>query len=201
MKADTPPASHLLDVLLDRLGPAPDAAGEAYESLRRMLCRYFEVRHAHDATALSDEVIDRLARRLQDGTTIGDVGAFARGTARLVLLEARRRPSPVALDVEPPAPESDADGLTAEAEVDSHCLDRCLARLDAATRSQIRAYYTADGRGRIDGRKRLAASLGVSATALRLRMLRQRFALEQCMRGCLGDTGGRNARGPGRTTP
>jgi DNA-directed RNA polymerase specialized sigma24 family protein len=121
--------------------------------------------------------------------------------AKLVLLEARRRPAPVVLDVEPPAPPSQADGLVGEAEADSACLDRCLARLDQTTRSQITAYYTADGRGRIDGRKRLAAALGVSATALRLRMLRLRFALEQCMHGCLGETVTRNVRGPGRTTP
>lgn len=201
MTAHPTAAGSLLDVLLERLGPTRDAAGEAYESLRRMLCRYFEVRNAHDAAELSDEVIDRLARRLRDGTEIGDVGAFARGTARLVLLEARRRPEAVVLDVEPAAPPSQVDGPVDQAEADSACLDRCLSRLDQTTRSQLTAYYTADGRGRIDGRKRLAVSLGVSATALRLRMLRLRFALEQCMHGCLGDPVARNVRGPGRTTP
>jgi len=201
MKPTTPDGSALLDLLLERLAPTRDEAGDAYESLRRMLCRYFEVRDAHDAPELSDEVIDRLARRLQDGTEVGDIGAFARGTARLVLLEARRRPALVVLDVEPPAPPSQSDALVGEAEADARCLDRCLARLDGPTRAHITTYYTADGRGRIAGRKRLAVSLGVSATALRLRMLRLRFALEQCMRGCLGDTTRRNDRASGRTTP
>lgn len=201
MKATTPIASPRLDVLLERLGDTRDAAGDAYESLRRMLCRYFEVRRAHDAAELSDEVIDRLARRLHEGTEIGDIGAFARGTARLVLLEARRRPAAATLDVETLAPPSHADGLADDLEAGSYCLDRCLARLDATARSQITVYYTADGRNRIEGRKRLALSLGVSPTALRLRMLRLRFALEQCMRHCLGDTAERNATGSRRTTP
>lgn len=190
-----------LDALLQQLGPTPEAAGDAYESLRRMLCRYFEVRGAQDAATLSDEVIDRLARRLLDGTQIADLGAFARGTARLVLLEARRRPAEETLDGEPAAQAIRAEGAADEVDADLRCLDRCLARLDDVTRLQITTYYTADGRGRIDGRKRLATSLGVSATALRLRMLRLRFALEQCMRGCLGDPAARNARRPGRTTP
>lgn len=194
----TPPS---LDALLQRLGPTPEAAGDAYESLRRMLCRYFEVRGARDAATLSDEVIDRLARRLLDGTQIADLGAFARGTARLVLLEAHRRPAEETLDGEPAAPTTGAEGLPDETDAELRCLDRCLARLDDTTRFQITTYYAADGRGRIDGRKRLATSLGVSATALRLRMLRLRFVLEQCMQGCLGDPTVRNARRQGRTTP
>ena len=60
-------------------------------------------------------------------------------------------------------------------------------------------YYTADGRGRIDGRRQLAGELGVSATALRIRMLRARLALEQCVHECLAGGRRRNTRGHGST--
>ncbi len=167
--------------LLDRLRAAGEDAGQAYESLRRLVSRYFEVRGRPDADVLADEVLDRLARRLDQGTDVEDLGAYARGIARLVLLEAERRPRPASIDVEPPAPEPVHDD-----EAVHRCLTTCLARLDPEARQQVLAYYTADGRARIDGRRRLAEHLGVSPTALRLRMLRLRVQLEHCILRCRG---------------
>jgi DNA-directed RNA polymerase specialized sigma24 family protein len=181
MTRATRPADAPLTRLLQRLGETPDAAGEAYESLRRLLYRYFEVRGCRDASVLSDEVFDRMSRRLADGVEIADIGAYAHGIARLVLLEARRRPVDGTLDAEPAA-EVDDDQQAREAT--AACLDRCLARLGATTRAEVLAYYAAEGRQRIDGRRQLAVRLGVSATALRLRMLRVRLTLERCVDAC-----------------
>ncbi len=192
LRADEP-----LTHLLHRLGPTPDEAGETYEGLRRLLQRFFEVRGRHDAESLADDVLDRLARRLADGTDIADVPAYARGVARLVLLEAYRRPVAAPLDDEPvavEAPHPPTDDATVA------CLDRCLERLEPETRRQVIDYYTAEGRGRIDGRKRIAARLGVSATALRLRMLRARLSLERCVGGCLARGAHRNTRPSGSTS-
>jgi len=182
--------------LLRRLGSSDEAAGEAYEALRRLLCRHFEVRDCPDAEGLADQVLDRVSRRVSDGVEIGDVHAYARGVARLVLLEARRRPAPEPLLVEPSIAPEDVGGADEEA---ARCLEQCLDRLDASMRAGVIAYYTDDGRGRIDGRKQLAAQLGLSATALRLRMLRQRLSLEQCVRGCAGRPLGRNSQAMGST--
>lgn len=181
MTRATRPADAPLTWLLQRLGETPDAAGEAYESLRRLLCRYFEVRGCRDAGVLSDEVFDRMSRRLAEGVEIADIGAYAHGIARLVLLEARRRPMDGTLDAEPAA-EVDDDQQAREAT--AACLDRCLTRLGATTRAEVLDYYAAEGRRRIDGRRQLAARLGVSATALRLRMLRVRLTLERCVGAC-----------------
>lgn len=181
MTRATRPADAPLTWLLQRLGETPDAAGEAYESLRRLLCRYFEVRGCRDAGVLSDEVFDRMSRRLAEGVEIADIGAYAHGIARLVLLEARRRPMDGTLDAEPAA-EVDDDQQAREAT--AACLDRCLTRLGATTRAEVLDYYAAEGRRRIDGRRQLAARLGVSATALRLRMLRVRLTLERCVDAC-----------------
>jgi DNA-directed RNA polymerase specialized sigma24 family protein len=181
--------------LLRRLGPSPDEAGEAYEALRRLLHRFFEIRRCADASSLCDEVIDRLGRRLDDGTDVADVTAYARGIARLVHLEASRRPQIVPLDdvpAEPPSP--DPDGDTA-----ATCLEGCLTRLEAGTQRHVLTYYTSDGRTRIDGRKRLAAELGISATALRIRMLRARLTLERCVTDCQARGTTRNVRSFGST--
>lgn len=185
-----------LGQLLRRLGTSDEAAGEAYEALRRLLCRHFEVRSCVDAEGLADEVLDRVSRRVSDGVDILDVPAFARGVARLVLLEARRRPAFEPLLVEPSTSPEPVGGFDEEA---ARCLEQCLGRLDASMRTGVIAYYTDDGRRRIEGRKRLAAELGVSATALRLRMLRLRLSLEHCVRGCVGSRVGRNTPAPGNT--
>ena len=179
MTATAPEGDDALVRLLDRLGAEGRDAGEAYESLRRLVSRYFEVRGRHDADVLTDDVLDRMARRLDSGTAIEEVGAYARGIARLVLLEAARRPRTEHLDVDPLAPTPAPDE-----EATDRCLSSCLAGLAPETREHLLTYYTADGRGRIDGRKRLAEQLRVSATALRLRMLRLRMQLEHCILRC-----------------
>lgn len=185
-----------LALLLERLGPSPDAAGEAYEALRRLLHRYFEVRGRPEAATLCDEVLDRVARRLADGIDIANLPAYAHGVARLVHLEARRRSAASPIEALPAEP---ATAGAADADPAAACLDGCLDRLDDATRQQVIAYYTSDGRGRIDGRRELARQLGVSATALRLRMLRARLGLERCVEACLSRTTSRNTRGRGNT--
>jgi DNA-directed RNA polymerase specialized sigma24 family protein len=135
-----------------------------------------------------------MSRRLADGVEIADIGAYAHGIARLVLLEARRRPIDSTLDTEPAAGVDDDQPAR---EATAACLDRCLARLGATARAQVLDYYAAEGRRRIDGRKQLAARLGVSATALRLRMLRVRLTLERCVNACTDAT--RNTTGRGST--
>lgn len=186
-----------LQRLLQHLGPSPEAAGEAYESLRRLLQRFFEVRGCAEAATLCDEVIDRVARRLADGIEIVNLPAYAHGVARLVCLEARRRPDASPLDALPAEPA--APTLTGDDDPATACLDGCLGRLDEPTRSLVIAYYTSDGRQRIESRRRLAGDLGVSARALRLRMLRARLGLERCVEACLSRTTSRNTRARGNT--
>ena len=190
MSGLAPDADSPLARLLDLLARDGRDAGDAYESLRRLLTRYFEVRRIADADRCCDDVLDRLARRAGDGTVIDDAGAYALGIARLVALEAGRRPQPVPLAREPEAPRPDEDHDPAAAV----CLDRCLAQLADDDRTHLLTYYTAEGRARIETRRALARTLGVSATALRLRMLRMRFSLERCVTGCLASSG-RNVRG------
>ncbi|MCC6162176.1 MAG: hypothetical protein IT182_02385 [Acidobacteria bacterium] len=171
-----------IDLLLQRLGATHDAAGEAYESLRRLLLRYFEVRGRVDADRLCDEVLDRLGRRLAEGIDVGNVTSYARGVARLVFLESTRQPAMAPIDQEPLYVASEPATAHEQALT---CLDGCLDRLDADLRRQVLAYYGADGRDRIEGRREQAAALGVSPLALRLRMLRARAAIERCTRACL----------------
>ena len=168
--------------LLARLDPDADRGAEEYERLRRALVRFFDWRSAFAPDACADETIDRLARRLDD-TAVDDVRTYALGIARHVLLESQRQPAVESLGGAVDIPEASAmDARTRDLH---ECFERCLAALPERDRSAIVAYYEGERSGRIAGRRRLAASLGLSDNALRLRMQRIRERIERCVHECL----------------
>src|ERR1700679_829520 len=79
-----------LDALLERLAADGDVA-PAYARLHMRLVTFFRLRLPADAESLADEVMDRLARRLGDGTTVLSLAGYALGIARLVGMEAGAR--------------------------------------------------------------------------------------------------------------
>jgi DNA-directed RNA polymerase specialized sigma24 family protein len=173
-------------ILLARLGPDAERAGAAYEALRRALVEFFTWRGAETPEECADETLDRLARRLSDGAPVESIPRFTHGIARLVLLEYWRRPDARRAPVEqlegtaqlaPDAPDDDAL---------HECLDRCLGELPKDGRDLILEYYAAEGRTRIERRKRLAEALGLADAALRNRAQRLRDRLEGCLTACLG---------------
>lgn len=169
--------------LLERLDPDPDHAATAYERLRLALEKFFDWHGAWPPEECADETIDRLAVKLAGGVQIDDLRGYARGIARLVLLEWRRRPVPLSMDdrTEPAAPPPNADkheGLLT-------CFDRCLAALPDESRTLVLAYYVAERREKIDNRRRLARGLGLSESGLRNRVQRLRDRLERCVETCI----------------
>lgn len=176
-------------LLIERLDADPDRAAEEYERLRRSLVRFFDWRGAWPADECADATIDRLCRRLEDGTAVDDLRAFARGIARMLLHERQRGPafSPIdeakALPIEP-GPE---DG---PAEQRHACFDRCLDALPADSRALVLDYYQGDRSDKIANRRRLAAAAGLSDNPLRSRVQRIRDRLERCVRDCVASADG-----------
>ena len=179
-----------LTSLLSRLGPDAERAGSAYEHLRRALVSFFAWRGAATPEECADETLDRLATRLDEGVAVEDLPRFARGIARLVLLEHWRRPEARGVRLDEAGPRGPVTQEAPNDEVLRECLDRCLVELPADGRRLILQYYGAEGRGRIDARKRLAEALGVSESALRNRAQRLRATLERCITRCLASGGG-----------
>jgi DNA-directed RNA polymerase specialized sigma24 family protein len=171
--------------LLAALNPDVDRAGDAYEHLRRALIRFFEWRDVHPADECADITLDRLERKLGDTTPILDVQAFAYGIARMVMFERLRRP--VALPLEEAAniraPE-EATGDQREAAV-RDCFEDCLERLPQDSQRLVLRYYEQQGRARIEARRALAGTLGLTENALRIRVQRLRDRLEACIGTCL----------------
>jgi DNA-directed RNA polymerase specialized sigma24 family protein len=174
--------------LLAGLDDDRDRAGEVYEALRRTLVKFFDWRGATHPEECADETLDRLARRLDEGAAITDPALYARGIARLVLLERWRRPEERALRTDAsqlallPAPAT-VDPLDVEPR--SACFGRCLDELPEDARRLILAYYAGSGRLKIEARKRMAEALRLTENALRSRAQRIRDRLERCTARCL----------------
>ena len=172
------------DKLLSCLAPDPELAGERYEELRRMLVKIFEWRGAHFPEDCADETLNRVARRIDEGVEIKDIGGYCYGVARLVLLETSKAPDSrrVALDnltMTAPAVEN------REEQVELHCFEECLRQLPADSREVIIQYYSEEKRAKIDHRRQLAETMGIPLNALRSRAQRTRDKLEQCIIACL----------------
>jgi DNA-directed RNA polymerase specialized sigma24 family protein len=177
------PSPAAFAILLARLGPDAERAGAAYEHLRRALVSLFAWRGAAIPEELADETLDRLARRLDEGVEVEDLARFTRGIARFVLLEHWRRPEGRSVPLEDVGHRANAGYREDDAR--SACLHRCLDEIAPEGRELILEYYSAEGRHRIDTRKKMARALGVSESALRNRTQRLRDRLERCITGCL----------------
>jgi DNA-directed RNA polymerase specialized sigma24 family protein len=171
--------------LLARLDPDPERAGEEYERLRLTLEKFFDWRGAWPPEECADETLDRLARKLEDEVDIHDVRSYAHGIARLVLLEWQRRPALVSLAGDPRAARLAAP-LTIDDEDErfQDCFNRCLGQLPPESRALVVEYYVAERRAKIENRRRLARSFGITESALRNRMQRVRGRLERCVQAC-----------------
>ena len=169
--------------LLSRLA-ADGGDATAYESLRRRLIQLLRLHVPAEADDLADVVLDRLARRIHEGTEVASVPSYALGIARMVLHEARAKAARRHVAEADPTlvPDDGTAEDTNEVESVLAALRACLDAAGTNARALILAYYGGDGAVRIATRKRLADEHGISLNALRNRALRLRDALEECVR-------------------
>jgi DNA-directed RNA polymerase specialized sigma24 family protein len=168
--------------LLEQLHADSALAAQEYERLRRALIKFFDWRGVVSPDECADEVIDRLAQKI-DETPVQDVRKYAHGIARLVALEQRRGPLFSTLDDAPAlalvAPSSNEDRNPRQ-----DCFERCLGELPAESRTLLLRYYEGERTAKITNRRRLASLFGLSDNALRSRVQRLRDRLEQCVEAC-----------------
>jgi DNA-directed RNA polymerase specialized sigma24 family protein len=179
--------SEAFSKLLALLDADRERAGERYEDLRRTLIRFFEWRGAPFPEEQADETFNRVARRLEEGVAIKNVGGYCYEVARLVCLEARKgndgRHEQLDLNTPSVAGADDAEAAV-ERERLLECLEHCLSRLPDESRALIVEYYRDDKRDRIERRKSLADALGLRREALANRAQRLRDKLERCVKQC-----------------
>src|SRR2546428_1309564 len=174
--------------LLARLDPDSERAGERYEELRRTLTGFFEWRNVPFPEEQTDEVFNRIARKLFEGVEIRNIGSYCYEVARLVCLEALKGKDSKRASLDPATYDIavvDRADEARERELRLACLDDCLESLPIESRELIVGYYQDTKSDRIERRKSLAASLGLQREALANRAQRLRDKLEQCVKSCL----------------
>jgi RNA polymerase sigma factor (sigma-70 family) len=186
-----------LQRLLNWLDGGANSEGHAYVEMRRRLRDYFGRKNCRTADDLADETLTRVARRLEEeGITRGETPArYCYIVARFVFLEHLRetKAHPMVSDVSGDvAPQPSAKSAADEAEAAGAretllaCLQKCLQDLDPLNRRIITRYYIGTERVKIDNRRELAGSLGLSVNAVTVRACRIRTRLEACVRRCAG---------------
>lgn len=178
------------DTLLASLDADRDRAAHQYELIRAKLLKYFECRGCPSPEDLADDTINRVARRLIEGSQIWTAtpASFFYGVARNVLREYWASPERefATLESLPPQAQPYADALRQqEAELEQLQIDRrldwlaaCLGQLPAESRELILDYYRGERSERIRHRKQMAERLGIPQNALRIRVHRIRERLE-----------------------
>jgi DNA-directed RNA polymerase specialized sigma24 family protein len=169
--------------LLARLDPDRERAGARYESLRAGLLRFFEWRGCAAPAEHADQVLDRVARKIDEGEVIEDLAAYAAGVARLVYKEvvkqgASRRAAMEQMEHQP-APERPGEDVRLD------CLRECVGGLPAEESRLLLSYYEDDRALKIERRRKMADELGIALSALRMRMQRLRDRLEACAVDCV----------------
>ena len=173
------------DRLLAALDRDRDEAGAKYLALRKNLRRFFEARRLAAADEAADEVLNRLARKLEMGERLENPNTYALGIARLVALEFYKSPLHKTTAEIPESSVAPFDDERAQETEKLACLNRCLAGLSPDNRQLIVGYYQGEKRSKIDNRQRLADALGIPNNALRNRAVRLRDKLETCINECL----------------
>ena len=181
--------------LLNWLDEGADSSGEVYLEMRRRLVTYFDRKNCAASQELADETMNRVTRRLEEeGNITSDTPAqYCYIVARFVFLEhLRAMKNEVSLNELVPHP-SGAELATIENKDDPgrrerlmSCLDQCTSGLPSTHRDLIIRYYYGEQRAKIENRRALAQSLGISMNALSIRACRIREKLETCVQQCLG---------------
>src|SRR5215213_4615261 len=181
-----PPES--FDEILAWLNPDRDVAGTIYVQLRRDLTKIFSWNRCSDPEGLTDEVFDRVAKKVHDlrHTFVGDPKLFFYGVARNLIKEIPKKlKSQVSLQGTEPASNPLADLEEETATMREDCLRSCLQKLSEDKRELILAYYAKEKQAKIDHRTEIARGLDMSVETLRVKVYRIRGTLEECIERCL----------------
>jgi RNA polymerase sigma factor (sigma-70 family) len=187
--SDFPPER--FDDLLAWLNPDRELASSIYLNLRHSLLRIFAWNRCADPEGMTDETFDRVARQvhiLRD-TFEGNPKLFFYGVANNLIKEYRKKvKSQVSIEAIELAEDPPQELEEETSERRKECLSKCLRKLPKEKRDLILAYYAKEKQAKIIHRAEMARQLGVSIEALRVRMLRIRGTLEECIELCLDES-------------
>ena len=181
----TPPTKEAFDKLLLCLSPDRERAGEEYELLRLKLLEYFRSRAYLSAEELADETLNRLARKIAEGEDIREMVRYCYGLARWIWVEHSRNPhtKEIAFDNLPVLPFSSPDHLVQKERLD--CFRHCLGHLTTEEREMVIRYWDHEDQPHSEPRREQAEQMGLTPTALRIRISRIKNRLKACFANCM----------------
>jgi hypothetical protein len=169
------------DRFLTLLNPDRDLAAVEYERLRQASLTFFRSRGCWDPELCADETVDRTVRRIDE---VQCLIPFMRGVARRVaseVLKSRQiQLGPKELNRLVPTGVTSAEKVARERHLE--CLDHCLQLLAPTDREFILAYHYTEKAEKIENKKLMAESLGISRAGLRVRAYRLRRELARRFR-------------------
>lgn len=171
------------EMLLAWLDLDQDAAAQKYEKIRQRLIRILRGRGCFEAEELADATFNRVIGKLPqiaDGYT-GDPTLYFYGVADKIYLEWLRRQKKINQTRLPPPEISDAAAL----EIEYECLANCLAKLPADQHRLIVGYYREIKSAKIENRRKMAQTFGISPNALQVKASRVRSQLKGCIENCI----------------
>ena|SRR5258708_37171366 len=173
--------------LLDADSEGPPGSG--YQLIRQKVIKYFEWQRCIAAEELTDETIDRVARKIAAGQQIDNLNGFFYGVGRLVLKEYERAQlRQVRAFATLPTSTEDVIHDNEEEKPTFACRRKCLQDLPKAEHNLIVGYCKPDGRPKKERRQELAAKLGIKVENLRLKAFRIREKLDKCTDDCVKDS-------------
>jgi RNA polymerase sigma factor (sigma-70 family) len=181
------------DEILAWLNSDRELAGHQYVQLRHDLVRIFRWNRCGDPEGLTDEVFDRVLRKVPElrQTFSGDPRLFFYGVARnLIKEEFKKVRAQVSLDEIDLVAKAPAETYNDTRMMREECLELCLQKISPDKRELILDYYSKEKQAKIDHRARIARRLGMSVEVLRVRVFRIRSTLEECIESCLDTKAG-----------
>lgn len=188
MKREREPTQKELDKLLAWLDLDRDVAATKYETIRNGLIRFFLFRDCIDSGMLADEVINRVAVRIDKVIEkFSEPAKCCHGFACNVYreyLQDHTRQVDADLSVLPDPPDEEEERRL---ELEDECLKQCMGKLTPADDHLFRRYFQELTPAKIKIRKKLAAELRLTLNALAIRVARIRKRLRECMTECLAE--------------
>jgi len=184
--SDIPPEG--FEDILAWLNADRDVAAAIYVQLRQDLAKMFLWGRCADPEGMTDEVFDRVAKKVADvkPTYEGDPRLYFRAVANNLIKENNKRIktqlSLEGIDLPEPAVSETEDEIAADLE---DCLQQCLQKLGTDKRELILGYYAKEKQAKIDHRYELAQNFGITVETLRVRVFRIRESLAECIGRCL----------------
>lgn len=161
----------------------PDEANNRYLSLHQKLAGFFALNGMYDPANDADDALDRAAEKIVKGAVIPDIEKFSIGIARKIVYErlrGKKREESAFLKFF----EQIQDNNT-EAVVDriNSLMKPCFEQLSRADQNLLTTYcQVPPGITRAEHRRQLAANLGSTISALRIRVTRLRRGLANCVK-------------------